>query len=523
MGAVFVAWDVKLQAEVAVKVLPRIEEPERAMVLERRFEAEARVLARLSDPRILRPITWGRAESGELYIVTELLQGRPLDVEIIDNGPLHPLRAARLLLDVCSALGEAHAAGVIHRDIKPGNIFIQRSRTGEEVGRLLDFGVAKVLDEVRSQAAMTRPGALVGTPAFMAPEQARGGPIDPRADIYSLGVVAYICLTCRTPFDGPPMAMLRAHSTSPVPPFRERAPHLHVDPELERLVFRLLEKEPADRPASATAVRSMLEAWLASSMALHASTCSRLGGGTSSPPADEAGDASIAGEALTVIPGSGFPPGEPGGRGRGPSGSSLVRPPLPAPSSAAEDTSPGVGTPPDSLPPYPSWGSLRSNKGAPSSGRPSGLGARSCARGLVSARPDERAVGSRRPRRAVRWSAWVLRRLAVIIAGSSAAIVTALLAGGLEGGPPRPLPESLVIVPPSEPARATEEAGATRGNEAASEASGGTQASGSSIERVEAADARPGLGLSRADAGSGQLRPAGDHAPNVPAGPGADP
>ena len=143
MGAVFVAFDRRLEQKVAVKVLPSWELDEGADAVQRRFESEARVLARLRDPRILRPITWGRTSDGGLYFVTELLEGTPLDLEIIERGPLEPVRAVRLLLDVCSALGEAHAAGVVHRDVKPGNIFIQRSRSGEEVARLLDFGVAK--------------------------------------------------------------------------------------------------------------------------------------------------------------------------------------------------------------------------------------------------------------------------------------------------------------------------------------------------------------------------------------------
>ncbi len=265
MGAVFVADDLRLGQPAAVKVLA-VNAPESQLeVLRLRFEAEARILARLRDPRILRPLSWGRTERGDLYIVSELLEGVPLDVELIQRGAMAPQRTARLLIDLCAALGEAHAAGVVHRDIKPGNVFLQRSRSGDEVARLLDFGVAKLLD-AGSLAAATQEGMVVGTPSFMAPEQGRGDPVDGRADLYALGVVAYACLTGRVPFEGTAAEVMVAHAVAPPPAFADRAPGVRIDPKLEQLVRWALEKRPDDRPPTAAALRAALEQWAAAAL-----------------------------------------------------------------------------------------------------------------------------------------------------------------------------------------------------------------------------------------------------------------
>lgn len=263
-GAVFVGWDAVLEQPVAVKVLTlggwRVEPN-----VQRRFEGEARMLARLRDPRIVRPLSFGRAPSGEPYFVTELLEGCSLEDEIRAVGPLEPPRSVRLLLDVCSALGEAHAVGIVHRDIKTSNIFIQRFRSGEEVARLLDFGVAKVI--AGNDSPLTEPGVILGTPAFMAPEQVVGGAIDGRTDLYSLGIVAFMCLTGTLPFEGPAMTVAMSQVHQPPPRFQDRAPGSRIDSALESLVLRLLEKNPNRRPRSAAELRASLEQWLVGVMA----------------------------------------------------------------------------------------------------------------------------------------------------------------------------------------------------------------------------------------------------------------
>lgn len=275
MGALFVAWDRVLEREVAVKALSPIDPNDDPTFMEKRFVAELKILVGLTDPRIVRPLSWGRAENGQLYFITELLEGTSLDRAIENQGPLSAERTARILIDVCYALEEAHGAGVIHRDIKPGNIFLQRSRSGAETARLLDFGVAKVLETDGASTSMralaaeqlvgprTMTGILVGTPTYMAPEQLSGNPVDERTDLFSLGLVAFACLTGRRPFEGTTMSIMVALVTQPVPRPSALVPEGALDPDLEGIILRLLAKLPRERPPSAAAVRAQLEAWLA--------------------------------------------------------------------------------------------------------------------------------------------------------------------------------------------------------------------------------------------------------------------
>ena len=267
MGAVFVAWDHQFSQEVAVKVLRPSGEKQAS--LELRFETEAKALARMQDPRILRPISWGRSHLGSLYLVTELLIGQALDKELLQESILPESRVLKLMIDVCWALGEAHAAGVVHRDIKPSNIFIQRTHAQVELARVLDFGVVKISSETKLGAQdplITKPGLVVGTALYMSPEQARGQELDGRSDLYSLGVVMYQCLTGRLPFEGEGLAVMLAHVQQPVLPFSAVAPDISVSLDLELLVHQLLEKNPANRVQSAIHVRNRLEQLLYSSV-----------------------------------------------------------------------------------------------------------------------------------------------------------------------------------------------------------------------------------------------------------------
>lgn len=259
MGRVYVAIDHQFGVEVAVKVLSLSQQGPAREELERRFLSEARVLGRLKEPRILKPLAYGRMDSGELYLVSELLEGAPLDAELERVGMLGQERTLHLLIDACRGLGEAHAHGVIHRDLKPGNLFLQLGRSGDETARILDFGIAKVTstDSALQMGAgpKTRPGMVMGTVPYMAPEQALGEAVGPQTDLYSLGVVAYHCLTGEVPFKGEPAQVLLSHVSKEPPPMGQVRPGLQIEPEFEELVLQMLAKSPADRPLDARSVR----------------------------------------------------------------------------------------------------------------------------------------------------------------------------------------------------------------------------------------------------------------------------
>ena len=250
MGSVYLATQTNIDRDVAIKVLGAGFSDNDDVV--RRFENEARIISQLRHPNTLKLIDFGRMEDGRLYIVTEYLNGLPLN-RVLRQGTLDPSRTLRLIGEICASLVEAHAKGIIHRDLKPGNIFIEKVGD-EEVVKVLDFGIAKLSE----QPAVTRTGALFGTPAYMAPEQARGNVVDARADIYSLGIIAYECLSGRPPFVSDNMATLLVHHImEPPPPLGDKVAGLPQ--ELIDLVMSMLSKEPEKRPPSAADLRRRTE------------------------------------------------------------------------------------------------------------------------------------------------------------------------------------------------------------------------------------------------------------------------
>jgi eukaryotic-like serine/threonine-protein kinase len=244
LGEVYLAEHRLLKRPCAVKLIrPDIIAHPNALV---RFEREVQITATLSHPNIVEIYDYGRSEDGTYYYVMEYLSGRDLEELVKHHGPLPPGRVVYLLRQVCLALRVAHTAGLIHRDIKPSNIVAARSSGMEDVAKLLDFGL--VLPRAGSPAPhLTGEGRVVGTPQFMAPEQATGGrELDERSDVYALGAVAYYLLTGRPPFIGANgIGVMLAHAHDPVvPPSRRRA---DVPEDLERLVLRCLAKDPAER------------------------------------------------------------------------------------------------------------------------------------------------------------------------------------------------------------------------------------------------------------------------------------
>jgi len=244
MGEVYLAEHRMLKRPCAIKLI-RPDQAGDPRVLAR-FEREVQMTARLSHWNTVEIYDYGRTEDGTFFYVMEYLPGLSLEDLLERHGPLPAERVVHLLRQTCQGLREAHAVGLIHRDIKPGNIFAAQRGGLYDVAKLLDFGLVKPVAEI-SSTRLTHEGGVSGTPLFMSPEQARGvGDLDARSDIYSLGAVAYTLLTGRPPFERPsPMEVLIAHARDDVVPPSKLQPDLPRD--LERVILRCLAKKPEDR------------------------------------------------------------------------------------------------------------------------------------------------------------------------------------------------------------------------------------------------------------------------------------
>jgi serine/threonine protein kinase/CheY-like chemotaxis protein len=250
-GVVYHGTHVLLNRPVAVKVFQPMTGNDSPEGLER-FRLEGISASRITHPNAVAVLDSGISSAGIAYIVMELLKGHTLTEELEEKGMLSPARSIEIIKPVCEVLHEAHKSGIIHRDIKPDNIFIHRTREGEVV-KLVDFGVAKMLESSVTHAlqAMTLPGRIIGTPAYIAPERFSDHPYDGRADIYSLGIVLYQMLSGRVPFqptDGGAFAIAVMHLTQEPPPLCEL--NTAVPPELEAIVMNMLRKEPFERPSA---------------------------------------------------------------------------------------------------------------------------------------------------------------------------------------------------------------------------------------------------------------------------------
>jgi eukaryotic-like serine/threonine-protein kinase len=257
MGEVYLAEHRLLKRPCAIKVI----RPERAgdpRSLER-FEHEVRATARLSDPNIVEVYDYGRTGDGTFFYVMEYLHGLSLEDLVGRHGPLPPGRVIFLLRQACEALSEAHAAGLIHRDVKPSNIFAARRGRRYDFVKLLDFGLVEAV-AARPEAGPARKGTGLGTPQYMAPEQVTGDrPVDGRCDLYALGGVAYTLLTGRPPFGGDTAAqVMNSQVRDPVvPPSRHRP---DVPPDLDEAVLRCLAKDPDGRFQGAAELETALAA-----------------------------------------------------------------------------------------------------------------------------------------------------------------------------------------------------------------------------------------------------------------------
>ena len=256
MGAVFRARHVYMRKDVALKVL-RPDLSASAELVER-FRREAEIASSLEHDHIVRVTDFGRSPEGWLFLAMELLFGESLYDRLHREGFLPPDEVVSILWQVCAGLEAAHARGVVHRDLKPENVFLARTPGGREVAKILDFGIAKMADP--SEVGATQVGMVVGTPEYLSPEQATGSDVDGRADLYTVGLIAWRALTGRAPFaSSDPRSLLMMQATRPVPPITEPRPDLAELPALVALVAHACEKDRTLRTQTATELKLALE------------------------------------------------------------------------------------------------------------------------------------------------------------------------------------------------------------------------------------------------------------------------
>jgi serine/threonine protein kinase/tetratricopeptide (TPR) repeat protein len=347
MGAVYSARQLSMDRGVAIKLIhPSLAgDPSIAA----RFHREMQATSRVEHPNTVQVFDYGQAEDGQLFLVMELLQGRTLAQVLQAEIWLPAQRLRPIAAQIVRALGAAHAQGIVHRDLKPENVMLV-DRFGErDFVKVLDFGIAHFLAAGAGSPRMTIDGSLIGTPAYMSPEQARGEAVGPKSDLYSLGVLLYQAAVGLPPFEGStlPEILLRHLEQAPRPPSQIAPGRLPKD--LEELVLALLEKDPARRPASAEAVLARLTdppplELEPTSLRPGGTPPSEIGGAPWGGSPSGPGVAGLAHPAYRVSAPEGAP--APGQRtmkpNRGPAGPAAVRARSPTPASLSASAPPSV-------------------------------------------------------------------------------------------------------------------------------------------------------------------------------------
>ncbi len=254
MGDVYRATHVHLDTEFAVKLLkPEFVANQTAI---KRFRLEAKAAGRIHHPNAVRVTDFGVTSERIVFLVMELVQGESLRSLMRNEGKLDYLRTVNIVRQVCGAVDAAHRGGVIHRDLKPDNILIEAVNNIERV-KVLDFGIAK-LREAKTDSFLTQAGTIIGTPQYMSPEQCQGKSLDPRSDIYSIGILLYEMLTGEVPFDGDStLQVVYNQLHAPPRPLTELSPD--VPAPLAKVIMRTLEKEPDQRQSSAVQLSDQLK------------------------------------------------------------------------------------------------------------------------------------------------------------------------------------------------------------------------------------------------------------------------
>ncbi|HEX4355158.1 MAG TPA: protein kinase [Polyangiales bacterium] len=260
MGTVYEGVQLSVDRPVAVKVIAG--DADRSPDFVARFRREAQAMARLRHPNTVRLLDFGVTEQSRMYMVMELLRGFDLETRLGQSGPLELTAALRIVRQVAQSLSEAHAIGIVHRDLKPGNIFLAEVEGGDCFVKVMDFGVAGFQHDGQ-HTTITMKGAVLGTAAYMSPEQAQGYEVDGRADLYSLGVILFEMLTGRPPFvANTAVSLLLLHVSEPPPRVLEICPNAPELSRVQSLLDRLLAKEPEARIDSAAELISVIDGLL---------------------------------------------------------------------------------------------------------------------------------------------------------------------------------------------------------------------------------------------------------------------
>ena len=257
MGVVYVAEHVEIEKKVALKVL-RDDFSKRPEVVER-FRQEARSASKIGHAHIVDVTDFGQLDDGGVFFAMEYLQGMGLNE--LCRGVQVPLeRAVPIIEQIARALKAAHEMGIVHRDMKPENVFLVNREENQDFVKILDFGIAKISDRDNEGKRLTKTGMIFGTPEYMSPEQAAGKPLDHRVDIYALGCIMFELFTGRVPYEGDSfMAILTQHMFEPIPSITEAVPGTDVPPSVQAVVYKAMAKEASDRYETMEELRQDLE------------------------------------------------------------------------------------------------------------------------------------------------------------------------------------------------------------------------------------------------------------------------